>query len=1148
MPDRQSNGKLLPTMTAPESPQLTAAELGRLLQAADPAAILVPPRVLRRVIKHHCRMAGLGLQVPHRKCYVIKRDELLQLAARDELQIVPDGQLSDPVILLAAPDPERLALQPAGDVLVKYWRLLFHASLHRSIANAHLTPAEIRDRIHRIGQTAFDEIRTVLRQEKFLLPPRDDATTYEEFAALYWELSYFSPPLLPHYFPAIEDFDQINQLLAADVDAAALFGSTRLAGAPEPSFAMDSSVPPRDSGGPDSSERIVRGAGEREVSTIRSRLMTSLAERAAATGNVVRAAIRHVQAARSAPPNQVAAARAAAVAELQKLIKRLRPALGLTSAEAAGWRQDLPALLAPAARGIWPVEARLLYDLQKICVDYERPISTPAFAEWCYSGFRQPFVMPLPDQPLVLNVKNLRRALGRLSSVRIGESERHALGALLEAALHRAETRLRNTYRPRIVAAFNTVGLISTNYPEQIARGKLIEELLDRASEFGFLTIGDLRDALSRNQLKLQDLSSPREFFIGDPLIQSNRELAQRMPGVYRRGEFYLRWLQRLSSLAFGTQSGRWLTLNFILPFAGAFLAIEGPLQIAHEISKLYAFVMRLVGLSPPLPADVKHHPAPFPLAPWSVIILGGVFLWLLLHVAGFRRRCGDALLWLTSWLRRVLIDWPTALFRWKALQQLLDSPPAQFLIRFILKPLLPAVIAGVTLADFGFGPAKSALGASIVFAVAILFMATRLSRNVEEATADWAVRHWEYLRDFFPGLVRLIIDLFKTCMEGIDRGLYSVDEWLRFRGGEKHSTHALKIVAGLAWAAIAYFVRFLVVLFVEPQINPIKHFPVVTVAHKLLLPMIPAFKSYLMTSHGVGDYEAWLIATIIITKLPGIFGFLVWELKENWRLYRANRPTLIKPVMIGHHGETLPRLVRPGFHSGTLPKLFAKLRRAERRAGRDGDWRSARRYLDALRHNEEAICRFAERELLTYINGLPDWAASPLKLIGVELGSNRIRIEIGCPAASGDHIEVKFEEQSGWLLADLSHAGWQDNAPDRKRAILTLALRGFYKVAGVDLLRSDLESLFAPNAIAYDVTDAGIVFWPTEEQEVVYDLRMEPTIQPQISAGQPRQSLPRPASSQLVFARRPLTWEAWVGAWNCLTAPEALPVKQDDR
>ena len=60
---------------------------------------------------------------------------------------------------------------------------------------------------------------------------------------------------------------------------------------------------------------------------------------------------------------------------------------------------------------------------------------------------------------------------------------------------------------------------------------------------------------------------------------------------------------------------------------------------------------------------------------------------------------------------------------------------------------------------------------------------------------------------------------------------------------------------------------------------------------------------------------------------LPGVFGFLVWELKSNWRLYEANRPEALGPLVVGGHGETVVGLLRPGFHSGTLPKLFGRLR-----------------------------------------------------------------------------------------------------------------------------------------------------------------------------------------------------------------------------
>ena len=89
-------------------------------------------------------------------------------------------------------------------------------------------------RIQRIGLTEFDEATAVLRQEHFLLPPGDARTTYEEFAAVYLELRYFAPHLLPLYFPACTRLETIEAVLAEDVDAAGLFAATRLEGAADP--------------------------------------------------------------------------------------------------------------------------------------------------------------------------------------------------------------------------------------------------------------------------------------------------------------------------------------------------------------------------------------------------------------------------------------------------------------------------------------------------------------------------------------------------------------------------------------------------------------------------------------------------------------------------------------------------------------------------------------------------------------------------------------------------------------------------------------------------------------------------------------------------------------------------------------------------
>jgi hypothetical protein len=216
------------------------ADLERAVRAADPAARLVQPRILRRVIKHDRGLPGMGLQVPHRKSYVIDSARAIEIVDREEIGLGPGDEPPATLILLARPASDDLSERPAGEALLRCWRLLFHARVHQALEHAfaagRLTPRGVRARIHRIGQTEFDEIRGVLRQEDFLLPPRDDLGVYIEFAAVYLELRHFAENLVPRYFSALRDREAVDRLLAEDVDAVGLFAATRPAGAPLPAI------------------------------------------------------------------------------------------------------------------------------------------------------------------------------------------------------------------------------------------------------------------------------------------------------------------------------------------------------------------------------------------------------------------------------------------------------------------------------------------------------------------------------------------------------------------------------------------------------------------------------------------------------------------------------------------------------------------------------------------------------------------------------------------------------------------------------------------------------------------------------------------------------------------------------------------------
>jgi hypothetical protein len=1096
---------------------LDLARLDRAVRAAEPAAVLVPAGLLRRVIKQDRQIPQIGLRVPHRKSYLIGRDALLRIADRAELELGPGRELPETVILLVRPEALRLAALPAAEVLFKYWRLLFHAAVHRALdrraADGKLPEAALQERARHIGRAEFDEVRTVLRRENFLLPPGDLLSVYTEFAAVYLEMRSFVPALLPVYFPGIDCPERIDKVLAEDVDAAALFAATRLDGAPDPAKPVSiedeeaeaEAVPDDDAPLPAvPSERLFR------------RLVTR-AKRVGKLGNVVRAAILRARAARVAGPGVADTTGIGARNELERLVRRLQAALGVDDAAARAWRQALPWLLEPAARGTWTAEGRLLYDLQKVCIDHEREIYSVDVVEWVLALGRRPFKRPLPYHREVLMTRHLRSAARRLTAARVSDPQRRALARLLGAAVHQSEHHLRERFRPVIEAALAEVGMVPHNFPERAARHKVVEELLDRVVERGFFNMGDLRDTLSRNNLKLPDLAGPVEFLRGDRLLRTNRRFAVALDGVYRRGEIYLRWLQRFSSVAFGTRAGRFLTRFVILPFGGAFIALEG---LQHLIDPVTEYL-----------ADTKVHL----VSPASVAGLG-VFALALLHVPPFRKAVAAALGLAWRGVRGLLFDLPVYVLGLPPVRRLLASRPFRLFRDYLLRPLIAAGVAVPLLRlchlDW---PASLAAGAA-VFAAACLFLNLRLARRVEEAVVDWVVlRSQQLLGDILPGLFRFIVYLFKRLLEDVERFLYAVDEWFRFRKGDRWLSLAVKPVLGLVWFVAAYVIRIYVNLLIEPTVNPIKHFPVVTVAAKIILPFSLKLTRFLAASLVfLGPVWSKPVAVSTVFFLPGVFGFLVWELKENWRLYQANRPRTLRPVVLGHHGETLVRFLRPGFHSGTLPKLYAKLRRAERRAQRTGNRKASRRHREAVRQVEEALRHFAERELLFLLNESTGWGRARVTAGEIATATNRVRVQLCCPGLAADDVQVTFAERGGWLVAGVARRGWLRQLSPGQTAVLQTALAGFYKLAGVDLIREQVEANLEAPPAAFDVTEDGLVVWPGANYETaaVYDPREEPAIHPRVLAG-PAVWLPVLDARRLLFAKVPIAWPDWVETWE---------------
>jgi hypothetical protein len=1201
------------------------SELQQALRAADSAAVLVTPRVLERVIQLEGKLPTFVWEVPHRKCYVVDRHVLFRHVEQDELNLEPDRLLPPTVILLARPAPEELNNEEPEAILLTYWRRLFHASVHLALekktAEGTLSPEDLRARIQQIGEAEFEEIRMVLDQDHYLLRPTDERCVYIEFAAVYLELRHFEANLLPIYFPAIGDFEGIDQMLARDVDAPALFAHTRLAGAPTP-------VPHTDTSSDESDDFYWR---------LRKR-----AEKAGRTGNVVRAAILRTKAARVAPAALTATTRAEAEQDLQRLTTRLQAALLLSDTGAAEWLKDLPALLDKADQGDQgsrPVEARLLYDLQQVCLDHERDIYALDLVEYVLSAGKRPIKRPLPSQRLVRVIKHLRSAAQRLTMARVSDADRQHLGRLLQSSLNKCEERLRDRLRPVLTDALQDVGLTPRNPPERTAFLKVIEELLDRIVEHGFVTFGDLRDTLSRNQLKMPDLAEPQEFVRGDPLLRLDRRLATLLDGVYRPGEFYLRWLERFTALGFGTVNGRKLNRYFLFPFGAAFLLVfafvhvvgwftgQGhtpPAAVPKPAAAAAAPAATAPGPAEPgkKAEDGENPKRPAALDPdaanleagleeiaetaarksrfeslvfrsllapmeWLAVLGLGVFLLALINHEPLRQRCVWLAVRLGRLLQLVLIDLPGRLLRIEALQRIGASWSFQLFYWYLLKPLVVCAIVW---------PLFRGVITDVRVALPLLFLAlnflvnSRLGQAAGEAFVQTIGKLYEMLRSgFLSGLVRMVMHGFKRMVDFVEELLFSVDEWLRFRSGDSRFSMVVRAILGVFWYPVSFLARLYLVVLIEPTINPIK-LPLSVLFAKIVYPLLIAGLPHEASLAEQLNYLAalgarplafldpswaralgWIIGMPTLWLLPDACTFLFWEMKENWRLYRANRPTNLRPVMIGQHGETMLQLLRPGFHSGTVPSLYARLRQAERDAGRTNNWRGARTWRRALQDVERTLQRFVSRELVTLLQQSPSWRGQSLSVGWVALASNRIRVELILADYPADSLWLEFEDRSGWLVAGVREAGWTAQLTPEQGQAATTALAGLYKLAGVDLVREQVRANLPPAATRYDVVNWDLVIWRDRKppEALAYDL------------GTRRDQLrPRPLGSRravdgpildaraVLFAAVPLTWERWVEAWQRdqqglgpprpfgpavqllpLSAPQQFPkVKADDR
>jgi hypothetical protein len=143
------------------------------------------------------------------------------------------------------------------------------------------------------------------------------------------------------------------------------------------------------------------------------------------------------------------------------------------------------------------------------------------------------------------------------------------------------------------------------------------------------------------------------------------------------------------------------------------------------------------------------------------------------------------------------------------------------------------------------------------------------------------------------------------------------------------------------------------------------------------------------------------------------------------------------------------------------------------------------------------------------------------------------------------DSLFVEFEEHGGWLVGGTAppavNSGrsrprltWLSGLSGEQTLAFRDALAGFYKWAGVDLVREQLAAALPPGA-PFDVTEKGLVVWPVPGVEggAILDPGSGPALEPEPLPSTGPVDFRALSARALVFGATPVLWDDWARTWE---------------
>ena len=199
----------------------------------------------------------------------------------------------------------------------------------------------------------------------------------------------------------------------------------------------------------------------------------------------------------------------------------------------------------------------------------------------------------------------------------------------------------------------------------------------------------------------------------------------------------------------------------------------------------------------------------------------------------------------------------------------------------------------------------------------------------------------------------------------------------------------------------------------------------------------------------------------------------------------------------------------------------------------RRGEPKRVRRERAALHHVKHELENFVERALIAVLEESMTWVGAVPHVGAIDLGINRIRIELLYPA-SGTPIRLTLEHHDGWLMAGFADEAqpnqtWLAHLTAQQAVVFRDALAGFYKLAGVDFIREQIRALL-PEAMTWKLTRGMLIVRNSGGAEARYCLNdAQNLLTPAAMIGPLAQTLPPIPADSLFYGRCPIEWDDWV-------------------